>query len=238
MVHQAVVQRVHGEGHLRRHHGLEAHLGVLPVLLEALLQDPRVEADAVPHLVVVVVLPKLQQQEHVPAQGGALHGDLREGVHGRGADEGVLEDHAVVDEADVLGRLGGARDLLAQEAQDPRAEVRVLAVLDELAEVQQAALPRRRHLRDDEDDRVHEVLLELGVAVLAEVRGQEGHQRLVLVRILQAEALHGAYHVDLEDVADVGHEGGDLLHQLLHVGLVTRLEQGRQCQGCRIPVLV
>mmetsp|Transcript_80036 Transcript_80036/g.259274 ORF Transcript_80036/g.259274 Transcript_80036/m.259274 type:complete len:206 (+) Transcript_80036:1323-1940(+) len=168
-----------------------------------------------------------------------LHGDLREGVHRGGSDQRVLQDHAVVDEADELRRLGGAGHLLGQEAQDLGAEPRVLAVLDELAEVQQAGLLRRRHAGDDEDDGVDEVPLELRAAVLAQVRGEEAHERLVPRRELQAEALHGPDHLDLEGVADVGHEGGDLLHQALHAGLVARrLEQRGEGQGGGVAVRV
>merc|ERR1719428_2665952 len=97
------------------------------------------------------VLTELEEDQDVSPQGGALHGDLGQGVHRRAADEGVLEDQPVVDEADVLRGLRRAGDLLPEEAQGAGAEVRVLAVLDELTKVQKADLAGRGHLGDDED---------------------------------------------------------------------------------------
>ena len=51
------------------------------------------------------------------------------------ADLRVLQHHAVVDEADVLGGVAGLGPLLAQQVQDARGQHGELTVLDELAQV-------------------------------------------------------------------------------------------------------
>jgi len=68
----------------------------------------------------------------------------------------ALQHHSVEDEADVLGGLGGAGALLAQQVQDLCGEHRVLAVLDELAQVGQARLLALWVLLNDADDAVHD----------------------------------------------------------------------------------
>ena len=47
----------------------------------------------------------------------------------------MLQDHAVIDEADILGGVVGLGSLLAQEMQDAGGQDGELAVLDELAQV-------------------------------------------------------------------------------------------------------
>ena len=53
-------------------------------------------------------------------------------------DCSVLQDDAVVDEADVLGGGGGAGPLSAQQVENLGGQDSVLAVLDELTQVSQA----------------------------------------------------------------------------------------------------
>lgn len=76
-------------------------------------------------------------------------------------DSFTLQHHPVENEANVLGRLGGARALLAQQVQDLRGQHCVLAVLDELAQVSQTCLLALWVLLDDADDAVHDGTLVL-----------------------------------------------------------------------------
>lgn len=95
----------------------------------------------------------------------------------------ALQHHAVEDEADVLGGLRGARALFAQQVQDLRGEHRMLAVLDELAQVGQARLFALRILLDDADDAVHD-----GPLVLeATLRGGGG---MAFVSLKSCEVQH------------------------------------------------
>lgn len=71
-------------------------------------------------------------------------------------DSLALQHHSVEDEADVLGGLGGAWALFAQQVQDFGGEHRVFAVLDELAQVGQARLFALRVLLNDADDAIHD----------------------------------------------------------------------------------
>ena len=68
----------------------------------------------------------------------------------------TLQHHPVENEADVLGRLGGARALLAQQMQNLDGQHRVFAVLDELAQMSQTCLLALRILLNDADDTVHD----------------------------------------------------------------------------------
>lgn len=81
------------------------------------------------------------------------------------ADRLALQHHPVEDEADVLGRLGGAGSLLAQQVQDLGGQHRVLAILDELAQVGQASLFALRVLLNDADDAIHDGPLVLEAAL-------------------------------------------------------------------------
>lgn len=73
----------------------------------------------------------------------------------------ALQHHPVEDEADVLGRLGRAWALFAQQVQDLGGQHRVLTVLDELAQVSQTRLFALGVLLDDADNAVHYGMLVL-----------------------------------------------------------------------------
>lgn len=92
--------------------------------------------------------------------------------HATCTDRFTLQHHPVENEADVLGRLGGARALLAQQVKDLRGQHRVLAVLDELAQMSQTRLLALRVLLDDADDAIHDGALVLEAAL----RGRDPHQ--------------------------------------------------------------
>mmetsp|Transcript_9710 Transcript_9710/g.21643 ORF Transcript_9710/g.21643 Transcript_9710/m.21643 type:complete len:292 (-) Transcript_9710:1309-2184(-) len=182
LIHQAVVQGVHGEVGLRGHEHLIARFGHL-IIVHTLLQDGAVEVDAISNLVVVVIGAELQQEKDILSQVGAFHGNLGQGIHCSGPDQGVLQNESVVDETNVLGRMRCARHLLTQKSQDARAEVGILTVLNELAKVKQTHLSGCWHLGDDQDQGIHQVLFDLSGAIFTQVGRQEGHQHLVLPRI-------------------------------------------------------
>ena len=50
----------------------------------------------------------------------------------------VLQDHPVVDEADVFGRCRGAGSLPTQQVKDPRGQHSVFTILNELTQVSKA----------------------------------------------------------------------------------------------------
>ena len=195
------------------------------------MRQDRVEVSgAVAHLVVRVHLAALQQDEDVGQQvgaGGAKVGQRRDGggAHGR-----ILQDDAVVDEANVFGGLLGARTLLAEQVQNAHGQARVLAVFDELAQVRQTGLFGVGIVLDDGDDRVGDRGLVLEAALVAQHRRQEAHQDAVLARELEAERANGLDHHHLELVRDLRDEGGDLLHQPVDRRLAARLQQRRDGQ--------
>mmetsp|Transcript_116323 Transcript_116323/g.329036 ORF Transcript_116323/g.329036 Transcript_116323/m.329036 type:complete len:204 (-) Transcript_116323:191-802(-) len=114
MCQQAVIHGVQRERDVRAHQRLEAEACVASLLLlKAALEHHRVQADAVPHLVVLIKLAEAEQEENVPAQTWALHRDFGERIHRRRPYERALEDQAVVDETDVFRWLSRGGHLLA-----------------------------------------------------------------------------------------------------------------------------
>jgi hypothetical protein len=73
----------------------------------------------------------------VDGRVGDVDAKLGEARDGGGAYDGVLEDDAVVDVANVLGRLGGFGPLDAEQVEDADGELGELAIFDELAELRQ-----------------------------------------------------------------------------------------------------
>mmetsp|Transcript_59614 Transcript_59614/g.136745 ORF Transcript_59614/g.136745 Transcript_59614/m.136745 type:complete len:270 (+) Transcript_59614:1459-2268(+) len=185
------------------------------------------EDGAIADLIVVVVDAPLQQHDDGGAERIDHDAKLRERAHRRGAHRRVLEDDAVVDEADVLGRLGRGGALDAEQVQDLRREQRELAILDELAQVREPSLLGLADAPYDREQRVHDGLLVRKTALLAQHVREESHQQPVLLRELEAHSADGIDHNDLKIVGYLRHEGSDLLHQPLHARLGTRLEQRR-----------
>ncbi len=89
----------------------------------------RVPTAQTSHLIVVVV--QRAAQQHLDALPEVLDqgAKLGEGGDGGRAHRGVLQDDAVVDEADVARGVLGLGALVAQHVQDLRAQVGELAVL-------------------------------------------------------------------------------------------------------------
>ena len=81
------------------------------------------------------------------------------------AHRGALKDDTVVDEADVLGGLGGAGTLAPQQVQDTGSEDRVFAVFYELTKVSKTDFLCLWVLLDDADDRVNDGFLVLKAAL-------------------------------------------------------------------------
>ena len=102
------------------------------------------------------------------------------------ADSLALQHHAVEDEADVFGGRGGARALLAQQVQDLGGQHRVLAVLDELAQVGQARLLALRVLLDDADDAVHDGPL----VIKTTLEGPEGNLKFCYLNKVSSYHFH------------------------------------------------
>lgn len=95
----------------------------------------------------------------------------------------MLQDHSVVDEADVLGGIIGLGALLAQEMQDASGQHSKLAVLDEFTQVGQPRLLALCVLLDDADDAVHDGPLVLKATLQWEGSTEQGgcsHQKVAM----------------------------------------------------------
>ena len=81
------------------------------------------------HLVIIVMQSALEQD--LDARPQLLHkrSKLGQAADGSRPDSGILQDDTIVDVADVLGRLLGARPLQAQQVQHLRGQVCELAIL-------------------------------------------------------------------------------------------------------------
>ena len=137
---------------------------------------------------------------------------------------GRLQNDPIVNVADVLGGRGCVGSLASQQVEDARGQRQVVTVLDELAEVGEAALLRLRVVLDDGDDGGDDGVLVVVAAVLAQHRRQERHHHRVFARELEAQRADRFHHHDLELVRDLGHEAGYLFHEAVDAALVARLE--------------
>ena len=163
---QRLLEAGHGHG--------EAVEDVLAVEAGLVLLQDRLEVGGpVPDLVIRVHLAPGEQHQHVGQQIVAQRAEPGESGHGRGAHGGVLEQHAVVDEADVARGVGGAGPLLAQQREDLHGKAGMLAVLDELAKMRQAVLLGLGVLLDDRDDGVGNASLVVKTSLVPQHAGQE-----------------------------------------------------------------
>ena len=81
------------------------------------------------HLIVIVMQSTLEQDLNTRPQLLHKGSKLGQAADGCCPDSGILQDDAVVDVADVLGRLLGARPLHTQQVQHLRGQVCELAIL-------------------------------------------------------------------------------------------------------------
>mmetsp|Transcript_28203 Transcript_28203/g.48326 ORF Transcript_28203/g.48326 Transcript_28203/m.48326 type:complete len:630 (+) Transcript_28203:255-2144(+) len=205
-------------------HGLVNHelqLGVVHEGAEGLLQDGR----AVAHLVVLIGQRALQKSDDGGAQLRHAGGEGAQSRHSGGTHRGVLQDHAVEHIADVARRGLGVGSHGAEDVKSLDDELTELTIFDELAQMQQGSLlglgdgPHQIH------DAVHDGLLELIASLLAQESRHEADHDAVLLGVLEAQLADGLHHDNLEFVADLVHEGGDLLHQTVHTVLSAGLQQ-------------
>lgn len=107
--------------------------------------------------------------------------------------------------------------------ENPNRQFGELAVLDELAQVSQSCLStvldESDHVKDGLDDGVLKVVSSL----VTQNTGQEGKHDSLLGWEFEAKRADGIDDDDFEFVGDVGHEGGDLLHQSVDRSFVSSL---------------
>ena len=120
----------------------------------------------------------LEEDRDGRAQGLELDAKLGQGRDGGRAHDGVLQDDAVVDVADAARRVDGVGPVLAEHVQDAHGELGELAVLDELAQARDRMLARLGDLGHKDHQRVHDRLLVVVPAVLAQV----GRQKVQLMQ--------------------------------------------------------
>lgn len=145
---------------------LDKVAGHLVVLLAHELQ---VQSSAVAHLVVHIV--QASREEHLDASldiGVLLaHTKLGQGSNGGGSNNCVLENHTIVDVADVLSRLSSFGTLQPDKMEDAYGQLGELAVLDELAEVGECLLLGVGDELDQVKHALHDCALELVTAFVA-----------------------------------------------------------------------
>mmetsp|Transcript_19502 Transcript_19502/g.55769 ORF Transcript_19502/g.55769 Transcript_19502/m.55769 type:complete len:338 (+) Transcript_19502:1117-2130(+) len=186
---------------------------------------------AVAHLVVHIVQGALEENNDAVGQGLDLGAKLAQSRHGSGAHVSVLQDDPVVDEADVLGRVAGGRAELAEHVEDLGRERGELAVLDELAEVEEPGFFRVRDAVNELQDGVYHNLFEIKAAFVAQDGAEKVEQDTLLGRELDAERADSADNNNFELVCNIRDEAGDLLHELFDGVLRAGLEKGRDRQG-------
>lgn len=196
--------------------------------LVVFLHQAQVQCRAITHLVISVIQASGEKNVNTTLDLGILlaNAELRQRCHCRGTHDRILQDNAVVDIADVLGRLSGSRTLNTEQVENTHCKLSELAVFDELAEVCESLLLGFRHELDQIEDALHNTTLEVVSTLVAQDPRQESKHASLFRRELQAKCADGLHNRDLELVGDVGHEGADLLHESVDAGLVASLEEG------------
>mmetsp|Transcript_8511 Transcript_8511/g.18533 ORF Transcript_8511/g.18533 Transcript_8511/m.18533 type:complete len:262 (+) Transcript_8511:1173-1958(+) len=177
-----------------------------------------------------------QQRQDLRAEGDDMHPKLGQGRDRSGTHRGVLENDAVVDEANVLGGTRRLGSLCTEKMKDLSGEQGELAVLYELAEMDETSVLGLGNRLDERDDALHNALLEVEAALFPQCVGEEGHEDAVLCLVLDAQRPDRLHNDNLELVGDLAHKGGDLLHEAFHGGLGPRLEEGGDGEGGDAPV--
>mmetsp|Transcript_23320 Transcript_23320/g.81280 ORF Transcript_23320/g.81280 Transcript_23320/m.81280 type:complete len:654 (-) Transcript_23320:970-2931(-) len=190
-------------------------------------QQRKVESSPVAHLVVLIVQRTGEKRNDAGPQPLHTRSKLRQGRHRRRSYRCVLENHTVVDESNEAPGLRRCRTSIAEQVKDAGGQLRVLAVLDELAELEQPFRLGVGDLVDQFHHAVQDSFFEIVAALLPQGIGQVSEEQAVLRRVTKAQLVDGADNRDPELVGDLGHEGHDLLHVLLDTGLGPCLEQRR-----------
>ena len=154
-----------------------------------------------------------------------VHAKLGHTGDGSSADSRIFQNNAVINKADVFGRLRRLWTLHPQQVEDPNGELRKLAVLDEFAQVREClflAIPDEfDHVEYGLDDGPFEVV----PALVAKDAREEGEHGRVLARELEAERSDGVNDDNLEFIADFGHKTSDLFDETVDGGLISGLQR-------------
>mmetsp|Transcript_10529 Transcript_10529/g.14527 ORF Transcript_10529/g.14527 Transcript_10529/m.14527 type:complete len:205 (-) Transcript_10529:259-873(-) len=138
----------------------------------------------VAHFVVLVAQRAPQQREHRRSQLRHPCGESTQRGHSGSPHRSILQNDSVEHEANEARRAGRERAHRADDVKDLHDELTELAVLDELAQVQQRRLFGVGDGTHEIHNAVHDALLELVAALFAQEGGQEAHHHAVLLRVL------------------------------------------------------
>lgn len=110
--------------------------------------QPEVERGTITHLIISIIQAASEENRDTRLDFGVLlsHAELGQGRDSGSPNNGVLQDHSVIDVADVLGGMRGLRAFHTEKVQDSDGQLRELAVLDELTEMGKSyfSLDRRK----------------------------------------------------------------------------------------------
>lgn len=198
-----------------------------------LLHQPQAQRRPIPHLIIRIIQTPPQQDTHTPLnlRIRLSNSKLAERRNRRSPHNRILQHDAVVDVADILGRLDGFGSFHAQQVQNADRELRKLAILDELAQMRERFLPRFRDELDQVEHGFHDGPLELVATFVAQDAGEEGKHARLFGREFEAEGANGLHDGDLEFVSDLAHEGGDGLEKSVDGAFVAGLEKGGDGEG-------
>ena len=129
--------------------------------------------------------------------------ELGQGGNSCSANSGVLEDDAVVDETNELGRLWGFRTLHAEEMENADREFGELAILDKFAQVGQRDFLAFRDEFDHIEDCLHDCALEVIATFVPENSREEVQHEGLLCWEFEREGSDRVYNDDFELVGNL-----------------------------------
>lgn len=182
-----------------------------------------------------------KEERHLPAQEDtntlldlgilALDAKFGKGSDGGGTNNGIFKDNTVVNMTNVDSGVWEGGALCAKEVKDPGSKFRVLAIFDELAQLDEG---RGHGLGDgggDIEDGVDNGTFVLVASLLPKDTGEEGEHNTLLGGEFEAKGPDGRDDDDLELITNLTHETGDLFHETINTCLITRLEKGGDGEG-------
>ena len=198
----------------------------------------QVERGPVPDLIVRVEQRSSEKNNDAVAQAVTLEPEPSQGRQGRRTHRRILQDHPVIDDPDVPGRVLCFRTLLAEQVQYLDTQERKLAVLDELGQLIQRDVLRLRDVPDDGQDGVHDRLFVREPAILPQAHAQEAEHAPVLGRELDAQRPDRLDDHNLELIGQLADKVANLLHQPVDGTLISGLEQCCDREGGDGPVAI
>jgi hypothetical protein len=207
---------------------LDKVLGHLVILLAHQLE---VQGSTIAHLIINIIQTSCEKDLDAALHIGILlsYTKLRKRCDGGGTNNCVLEDHTVVDVANILGGLDSLGTLETNQVQNANSKLSELAILDKFAQMGKRLLLRVGDELDQIEHALNHGALKVVTTFVTQDSAKESEHAGLLAREFEAQSADGLDNRNLELISDLRHEARDLLHEAVNACFVTGLK--KSCDG-------